>query len=149
MSGTCAKCGDTYRARAIVDGGQVNDRTGAGRDIAARAFHQKIAAPTILRDVNHLDRSTRKIDASQVAEHEVAACRQRELSRWQDHRAVNRKVATVNRQLRPQRIAGDITRHALRSEEHTYELQSLMRISYAVFCFKKTRRKNERITTPT
>src|SRR3546814_9804351 len=24
-----------------------------------------------------------------------------------------------------------------RSEEHTYELQSLMRISYAVFCFKK------------
>src|SRR3546814_10296079 len=25
-----------------------------------------------------------------------------------------------------------------RSEEHTSELQSLMRISYAVFCFKKT-----------
>src|SRR3546814_9241910 len=24
-----------------------------------------------------------------------------------------------------------------RSEEHTYELQSLMRISYAVFCWKK------------
>src|SRR3546814_2805078 len=28
--------------------------------------------------------------------------------------------------------------HALRSEEHTSELQSLMRISYAVFCLKKT-----------
>src|SRR3546814_2806563 len=27
----------------------------------------------------------------------------------------------------------------LRSEEHTSELQSLMRISYAVFCLKKTR----------
>src|SRR3546814_9521954 len=26
---------------------------------------------------------------------------------------------------------------SLRSEEHTSELQSLMRISYAVFCFKK------------
>src|SRR3546814_3685909 len=26
-----------------------------------------------------------------------------------------------------------------RSEEHTYELQSLMRISYAVFCLKKKR----------
>src|SRR3546814_4460395 len=26
---------------------------------------------------------------------------------------------------------------AKRSEEHTYELQSLMRISYAVFCLKK------------
>src|SRR3546814_6054540 len=27
--------------------------------------------------------------------------------------------------------------NALRSEEHTFELQSLMRISYAVFCLKK------------
>src|SRR3546814_4507540 len=29
------------------------------------------------------------------------------------------------------------TRHCERSEEHTSELQSLMRISYAVFCLKK------------
>src|SRR3546814_10739637 len=32
----------------------------------------------------------------------------------------------------------------LRSEEHTSELQSLMRISYAVFCLKK---KNKKKTT--
>src|SRR3546814_4527528 len=32
-----------------------------------------------------------------------------------------------------------------RSEEHTSELQSLMRISYAVFCLKKKKRK---ITEP-
>src|SRR3546814_2402438 len=32
-----------------------------------------------------------------------------------------------------------------RSEEHTSELQSLMRISYAVFCLKKKKQKN--ITT--
>src|SRR3546814_3982568 len=32
-----------------------------------------------------------------------------------------------------------------RSEEHTSELQSLMRISYAVFCLKK---KNTRYNTP-
>src|SRR3546814_10248163 len=31
---------------------------------------------------------------------------------------------------------------ALRSEEHTSELQSLMRISYAVFCLKKKKRNN-------
>src|SRR3546814_1969829 len=31
--------------------------------------------------------------------------------------------------------------HARRSEEHTSELQSLMRISYAVFCLKKTHKK--------
>src|SRR3546814_5802335 len=36
-------------------------------------------------------------------------------------------------------VAGDI-----RSEEHTSELQSLMRISYAVFCLKKkTQRENK------
>src|SRR3546814_8461928 len=29
-----------------------------------------------------------------------------------------------------------------RSEEHTSELQSLMRISYAVFCLKKKNKKN-------
>src|SRR3546814_4545120 len=29
-----------------------------------------------------------------------------------------------------------------RSEEHTSELQSLMRISYAVFCLKKTKKKH-------
>src|SRR3546814_8041740 len=33
-----------------------------------------------------------------------------------------------------------------RSEEHTSELQSLMRISYAVFCLKK--KKNKHQTTP-
>src|SRR3546814_9398088 len=31
-----------------------------------------------------------------------------------------------------------------RSEEHTSELQSLMRISYAVFCLKKKKKKNQR-----
>src|SRR3546814_4183832 len=34
-------------------------------------------------------------------------------------------------------------RRALRSEEHTSELQSLMRISYAVFCLKKKTQKQQ------
>src|SRR3546814_1027899 len=33
---------------------------------------------------------------------------------------------------------------ATRSEEHTSELQSLMRISYAVFCLKKKKTKNKK-----
>src|SRR3546814_10344669 len=45
-------------------------------------------------------------------------------------------------------------RAKIRSEEHTSELQSLMRISYAVFCLKKTKNtdkhphsvKNSRLT---
>src|SRR3546814_8908419 len=32
---------------------------------------------------------------------------------------------------------------AIRSEEHTSELQSLMRISYAVFCLKKKKKQQE------
>src|SRR3546814_2398868 len=31
---------------------------------------------------------------------------------------------------------------AIKSEEHTSELQSLMRISYAVFCLKKNKKQN-------
>src|SRR3546814_6825553 len=34
----------------------------------------------------------------------------------------------------------------VRSEEHTSELQSLMRISYAVFCLKKTNTKTHSLT---
>src|SRR3546814_3534375 len=36
-----------------------------------------------------------------------------------------------------------------RSEEHTSELQSLMRISYAVFCLKKKNKKVKEITPTT
>src|SRR3546814_5024775 len=37
----------------------------------------------------------------------------------------------------PRRAWSDNNDHAHRSEEHTSELQSLMRSSYAVFCLKK------------
>src|SRR3546814_3108569 len=37
----------------------------------------------------------------------------------------------------------------LRSEEHTSELQSLMRISYAVFCLKKKKYITKRVNTYT
>src|SRR3546814_8216293 len=36
-----------------------------------------------------------------------------------------------------------VAHHFLRSEEHTSELQSLMRISYAVFCLKKKTNKTQ------
>src|SRR3546814_10887091 len=46
----------------------------------------------------------------------------------------------ILRSVRPCRFA---CRAAGRSEEHTSELQSLMRISYAVFCLKKTTIKHD------
>src|SRR3546814_8578520 len=45
---------------------------------------------------------------------------------------------------RDRTAAGHVTH---RSEEHTSELQSLMRISYAVFCLKKKKTKNTNLTT--
>src|SRR3546814_5580858 len=58
-------------------------------------------------------------------------------------------VATGNReQIAEHDIAAEMRRadhdrhHAARSEEHTSELQSLMRISYAVFCLKKQKSTN-------
>src|SRR3546814_8321532 len=46
------------------------------------------------------------------------------------------------RQRLGERIAATARREMARSEEHTSELQSLMRISYAVFCLKKKKKKN-------
>src|SRR3546814_5843435 len=67
-------------------------------------------------------------------------------------RAVDRKA--VQRQIRELVLAIMAERdidHArqlnmpfLRSEEHTSELQSLMRISYAVFCLKKKKHTNNK-----
>src|SRR3546814_6870249 len=43
----------------------------------------------------------------------------------------------------PQAPAADaVPQNEARSEEHTSELQSLMRISYAVFCLKKKNKTN-------
>src|SRR3546814_10564442 len=53
---------------------------------------------------------------------------------------VPRKPITMLASASPedQALLGHLLLTAPRSEEHTSELQSLMRISYAVFCLKKT-----------
>src|SRR3546814_1812185 len=50
-------------------------------------------------------------------------------------------------QVGPRRSGPTWTISSKRSEEHTSELQSLMRISYAVFCLKKTKTKSGWATT--
>src|SRR3546814_1219618 len=54
-----------------------------------------------------------------------------------NHRAAGHEAGAIGKQERGS--LRDFFRggHALRSEEHTSELQSLMRISYAVFCLQK------------
>src|SRR3546814_2807283 len=72
-----------------------------------------------------------------------------------DQRADEQRHAAA--EVKPRRIDGERGRflplreivgdQRIRSEEHTSELQSLMRISYAVFCLKKTKTKNQETTT--
>src|SRR3546814_4151268 len=47
------------------------------------------------------------------------------------------RIVIVRRERFQIRVAGRAAAAQTRSEEHTSELQSLMRISYAVFCLKK------------
>src|SRR3546814_1896654 len=53
-----------------------------------------------------------------------------------------RLLRKVRPRARPNRSA--TTYESCRSEEHTSELQSLMRISYAVFCLKKTKKSKNK-----
>src|SRR3546814_6763275 len=48
----------------------------------------------------------------------------------------------------PRNLASSLTT-SVRSEEHTSELQSLMRISYAVFCLKKKKTQTQYKNTHT
>src|SRR3546814_1869040 len=56
-------------------------------------------------------------------------------------RGVPRRMITLLRSVGT-KAAGTVSGTRGRSEEHTSELQSLMRLSYAVFCLKKKKNHN-------
>src|SRR3546814_5532458 len=60
-----------------------------------------------------------------------------------DHRDVEDHQHDIGDEQRSDQAPDDVR---LRSEEHTSELQSLMRISYAVFCLKKKTHYNTKPT---
>src|SRR3546814_5511942 len=63
------------------------------------------------------------------------------------------EAATILKHLGPDEVKGlakamyDTANATERSEEHTSELQSLMRISYAVFCLKKKKNYSQYCST--
>src|SRR3546814_10724013 len=57
-------------------------------------------------------------------------------------RAADRLAGGAAAARRGRAVRVQLCRAAVRSEEHTSELQSLMRISYAVFCLKKNTKKH-------
>src|SRR3546814_10532706 len=58
------------------------------------------------------------------------------------------RIAACHRRRIERRDAAEHAGREVRSEEHTSELQSLMRISYAVFCLKKKTQTNTKPTNP-
>src|SRR3546814_4504210 len=74
--------------------------------------------------------------ASDSARRPLAPCRRLGNSRWSGTQGLHARHSRT----RPDGTPGGAARARVRdarSEEHTSELQSLMRISYAVFCLKK------------
>src|SRR3546814_6216346 len=67
----------------------------------------------------------------------------RSLMEHMDARGVKPDMIVVGEPTSVNRL-GDMVKIGRRSEEHTSELQSLMRISYAVFCLKKKINKSSK-----
>src|SRR3546814_1142307 len=93
--------------------------------------------------------------SSDVCSSDLPACPERDLKRKRHRREavteedkVRRAAPHVGSARRRHRDVGGRKRRRVvepvpRSEEHTSELQSLMRISYAVFCLKKKNKYKE------
>src|SRR3546814_10198503 len=88
----------------------------------------------------YLRRSCRRQRADRHFVAEAEDRRGRAIERQQDVRRAaarfHRKVTAFDDQPADQAV--------IRSEEHTSELQSLMRISYAVFCLKKKKKQKKK-----
>src|SRR3546814_12956774 len=115
----------------------VRNRRGALEDLGAflvrewkvcRRQHVERAVETEIVLRIHRDAANRQI----VVGHRAGAG-------GRDAGGVANRVDQVDGLLRLQHFGGN-DRNGQRSEEHTSELQSLMRISYAVFCLKKKKK---------
>src|SRR3546814_6666405 len=93
----------------------------------------------VARDVDHqFRRIQRQLPARDLRLHGVQRARH-----GVDHAGLARWVAQAPVEPAPQPRPAH--RRGGRSEEHTSELQSLMRISYAVFCLKKKKQTKKKI----
>src|SRR3546814_10698737 len=132
---------DRIEAFALSDG--QGPPRGARNVTCSIAFGERVIAPLIRHFVKQcpqviatLDLNNRVVDL--VSENYDVAIRTGHLS---DSRLIGRRIGS--RKLYLCATPDYLEKHGVpsdindRSEEHTSELQSLMRISYAVFCLKK------------
>src|SRR3546814_357586 len=116
-------------ARAVESGLDLGPALGG--DLVGGAVDRRLAVEDPRREeVGDVDRQDVRDPSVAVASTEVAVPEQALVDRGEGPRAGQ---------------VGDVSVHRLRSEEHTSELQSLMRISYAVVC---SNNKTNYINTP-
>src|SRR3546814_10183418 len=101
-------------------------KAGRGEQLAARSVEREPGRLCRPRACNHVEPPGRRVEGTAVEPAVVGKLRTRD--RLQCLKVQDQQRPIVHR---------DIAAAELRSEEHTSELQSLMRNSYAVFCLKK------------
>src|SRR3546814_4442115 len=113
-----------------------------GEPIEQRGRHLGVAEhgrPFAEREVGgDDDRGVLVKSADQMEQQLPASARERQIAQFVE-----------DQQIEPRQMLGelsDLDGPPSRSEEHTSELQSLMRISYAVFCLKKKNKEEIYIT---
>src|SRR3546814_5657461 len=100
---------------------------GVERDVAAMAGISAVEA-AVEKEAERVQRAQRIVVGA-----EIAGTKGDRLGRAGAHQHIRRETDQLF--LRPERKIADVAPG--RSEEHTSELQSLMRISYAVYCLNK------------
>src|SRR3546814_9429632 len=106
-------------------------------DLAERKFFPGyvLAKLTMTDDVYHLVKNTPKVTGFLGSMGKPQAISEAEAARILNSK--EEAAARPKTEIRVDYEIGDQVKVLDRSEEHTSELQSLMRISYAVFCLKK------------
>src|SRR3546814_2390080 len=86
---------------------------------------------------------SQNLTAEKAAAQGVTAVSKEALFREADFITIHLRLSDRSRGLVNAEMLALMKPDAWRSEEHTSELQSLMRISYAVFCLKKKKEKTD------
>src|SRR3546814_2376288 len=106
------------------------------RDALGRRWHGRRAQRDLTRVRRGLEDGFDVLDETHL-QHFVGFVEHQITDAGQIERAALEMVEHASRRADDDMYAAPQRRELRRSEEHTSELQSLMRISYAVFCLKK------------
>src|SRR3546814_6308577 len=110
-----------------------------------------LGTTNFVQNINHvralegeLARTIRSIESVKQARVHLVLPRRELFSRERQQPSASIILTVAGTGLDHQQVTS--IQHLVRSEEHTSELQSLMRISYAVFCLKKKNTYSKRLT---